>query len=421
MATLGMVCPTTASHLYSAAALGHELAGRGHRVVIFGTPDGEPYARAAGLDFYALGQRQFCADANARWFAELAQMSPRRANIEVERLLTTRAAMRLAELPEAVRRLHIDALLVDQSSPEGGTVAERLDLPFVSVCAAMLLNRDADVPPFNTHWRYSPAPWARLRNHLGYLLLDRLTAGSRRIIGEYRQRWNLPPLRRPNDHYSKLAQICQQPAEFEYPRRHLPRCLHFTGPFERPASRAPVEFPYERLSGQPLIYASMGTLHNRIPGVFARIARACAGLDAQLVIATGGAPHPSDVDESILVVTYAPQLELLSRAALAITHAGMGTVLHCLGRGVPMVAIPIASEQPGLAARVAWSGAGEYIPLARLRVTRLREAVSRVLYQPTYREHALRLRDAIQRAGGVVRAADVVEQVLNTGLPVWGR
>jgi MGT family glycosyltransferase len=421
MATLGMVCPTTASHLYSAAALGHELAGRGHRVVIFGTPDGEPWARAAGLDFHALGERQFCADTNARWFAELGKLSRHRANVAVERLLEARAAMRLAELPDAVRRLRIDALLVDQSSPEGGTVAERLDLPFVSVCATLLLNRDADVPPFNTDWRYSPARWARLRNRLGYLLLDRITAGSRRIIGEYRQRWNLPPLRRPNDHYSRLAQLCQQPAEFEYPRRHLPRCLHFTGPFESAVSRAAVDFPYQRLSGQPLIYASMGTLHNRIPRVFARIATACAALDAQLVIATGGAPRPRDLDRSVLVVSYAPQLELLSRAALAITHAGLGTVLQCLGRGVPMVAIPVASEQPGLAARIAWSGAGEYVPLARLRAARLRDAVSRVLYQPAYREHALRLRDAIRLAGGVAHAADVVEQVLTTGQPVWGR
>jgi len=49
-----------------------------------------------------------------------------------------------------------------------------------------------------------------------------------------------------------------------------------------------------------------------------------------------------------IVVEFAPQLELLKRAALCITHAGLNTALECLSNGLPMVAIPITNDQPGL-------------------------------------------------------------------------
>ncbi|MGK7940133.1 MAG: hypothetical protein AB4062_08290 [Crocosphaera sp.] len=48
------------------------------------------------------------------------------------------------------------------------------------------------------------------------------------------------------------------------------------------------DFPYEKLTGQPLIYASLGTIQNRLIQVFQQIAEACLGLDAQLVISLGG-------------------------------------------------------------------------------------------------------------------------------------
>jgi MGT family glycosyltransferase len=230
----------------------------------------------------------------------------------------------------------------------------------------------------------------------------------------------LPPLSK--DYYSKLAQLSQQPAEFEFPRQHLPKVFHFTGLFHNPASRESVSFPFEKLTGQPLIYASLGTIQNRLMEMFHHIAEACVGLDAQLVISLGGATSPESLPElpgSPLVVKYAPQLELLKKATLTITHAGLNTTLESLSNGVPMVAIPIATDQPGVGARLVWTGTGEVIPLARLSTTRLRAAIEQVLTQDSYKKNASRLSEAIRRAGGVIRAADIVEQVISTGKPVY--
>ena len=96
----------------------------------------------------------------------------------------------------------------------------------------------------------------------------------------------------------------------------------------------------------------------------------------------------------------------------------MNTTLESLSNGVPMVAIPIANDQPGVAARIVWTGTGEAIPLKRLSVPKLQRAIERVLAEDSYKRNALRLQQAIHQAGGVTRAVEIIEQVISTGNPL---
>ena len=112
-------------------------------------------------------------------------------------------------------------------------------------------------------------------------------------------------------------------------------------------------------------------------------------------------------------VPHAPQLPLLEHASLCITHAGLNTALEALSAGVPMVAIPITNDQPGVGARIAFTGTGQVIPLKELSVGRLREAVETVLSDDSYRERANALRAAIAETDGLNKAADIVDRVLS--------
>lgn len=125
-----------------------------------------------------------------------------------------------------------------------------------------------------------------------------------------------------------------------------------------------------------------------------------------------------DLPASPLVMGYIPQLELLKRASLKITHAGLNTALESLSNGVPMVAIPIANDQPGVATRIAWTGTGEMVPRKGIGSSKLRTAIQKVLGNPSYKENALRLQASTRLAGGVKRAADIVEKAISSGQPV---
>jgi UDP-glucoronosyl and UDP-glucosyl transferase len=58
------------------------------------------------------------------------------------------------------------------------------------------------------------------------------------------------------------------------------------------------------------------------------------------------------VPSNAIVVNNAPQLELLKKASMCITHAGFNTLLEALTQGVPQIAIPVTNDQPGVAARI---------------------------------------------------------------------
>jgi len=87
--------------------------------------------------------------------------------------------------------------------------------------------------------------------------------------------------------------------------------------------------------------------------------------------------------------------------------------MESLSCGVPMVALPVTNDQPAVAARLRWARAGEVLFPARLRATQLKAAVRRVLELPEYLGRARQLQMSIERAGGVERAADIVEGVLD--------
>ena len=103
------------------------------------------------------------------------------------------------------------------------------------------------------------------------------------------------------------------------------------------------------------------------------------------------------------------------RSALTISHGGLNTALESLAWGVPMVVLPVAYDQPGVGARVEWAGVGRSIPVGRLTVDRLRDAVRSVLDDPAYRARAARLRSSIEAADGLNRAADLIEEAFGSG------
>jgi MGT family glycosyltransferase len=422
MTHFGIFCGWSPGHLVPTFGLVHELKQRGHQITVFNLLDVEARAVAAGLSFCPLGESEFPKGSTPKIVARFGQMTGLSTLREMIKHRCLEANAFLRDAPEAIRKAGVEVLLIDQAWLEGETIAEILDLPFITVCNALMFNSEISVPPYNTNWNYDPSWRGLLRNLAGYALLSLMIQPLMKIVNQHRQRWKLPPYSISSDTSSKLLQLGQQPAEFEFPRQHLSRCFHFTGPFSNPASREPIAFPFDKLTGQPLIYASLGTIQNRLEWIFHTIAEACEGINAQLVISLGGSGNPesfSQLPGDPLVVKYAPQLELLQRASLTITHAGPNTTFESLSNGVPMVAIPITNDQPGVAARIAWSGTGEMVTLSRLSVPRLRAAIQRVLTEDSYRKNALRMQEAIRRAGGASRAADLIEQVVSTGKPVY--
>jgi zeaxanthin glucosyltransferase len=111
-----------------------------------------------------------------------------------------------------------------------------------------------------------------------------------------------------------------------------------------------------------------------------------------------------------IVVNHAPQLEILQRASVCITHAGCNTVLESLVNGVPQVAIPVTHDQPGVAARIADKKTGLFVPLRDVSASRLGLLLDAVLNDSTYLENARYFQKSLAKINGLSFAANLLEE-----------
>ncbi len=416
---IGVLCLEVSGHLNPMFAICRALQARGHRLTMVGSIDGEDRVRAAGLDYQSLDSPELPPGTVALHQQKLSTLSGWKATLYSSQGVAAYTRILLRDVPLILEELKLDGLLVDQYILAGQTIAERVGVPMVNFCGAMMLNVDAYVPSFFFGWQYRRDAVGWVRNRFGRWVMERMFQSMMGEINRYRRLWNLTPHRDIHEAFSPLAQLVPVPAEFDFPRESLPQHLHYVGPLLSAAGRSPADFDFSRLDGRPLVFASFGTLQNEIRPLFEKLAAAAAQLPVQLILSMGGGSlHFDRLVGDPLVVPFAPQLELLQRARLTVTHGGLNTVMELLCWGVPLVAVPIANDQPGIAARVQWHGLGENVRLSNITAEALRTAMHKVLVDAHYRENALKMRSAIERAGGLPLAVKLIEQAISTRLPV---
>src|SRR5262245_11257734 len=195
MRRIGILSFSSPGHYYPLTALGRRLQSRGHEVVYFQVADLERPIRAAGLQFRQLGREDFPPGSLRARDEEVGKLAGFAALRCAHRGIERKTLMLFRDAPAAIRDEGIDALIIDQVEMAGGTVAEHLGLPFVSVAAALPINLDPSVPPLNLPWSHRVGVGPRLRNRLGNAVLDWTFSGVLRTINRQRRAWGLPAVR----------------------------------------------------------------------------------------------------------------------------------------------------------------------------------------------------------------------------------
>jgi zeaxanthin glucosyltransferase len=417
---IGFSCPVTPGHLHPMITLARKLQTHGHDVFFLCIAEGEPMVRAAGLEFVPYGEEILPSGEMARRLQILSQLNGTEALQYAIKLFSDTCSAALEDGERAIRASQPDALVLDALSSGLWVVASYMGLPFVNVSNALHLDYSGKTPLCLYDWPHQEDPEAFARNTMGAKGFLQMMSPIVEVERAYANRVGLAlDLDDPEARRSKLAHLTQTPKEFDFPASHWPAHFKHTGPLHDPALRPAVDFPWDKLTGEPLIYASMGTLQNGSEGIFQAIAAAAQTPGRQLVLSIG---HNLDSEKlgplaaTTIVVRQAPQLDLLKRATLCITHAGLNTALESLSAGVPMVAIPITNDQPGVGARIAYTKTGVVVPLKELSVEKLRAAIETVLADPSYRENTQQIQQAIERTNGLQLAADIIEKTLGAAL-----
>jgi MGT family glycosyltransferase len=170
-----------------------------------------------------------------------------------------------------------------------------------------------------------------------------------------------------------------------------------------------------------MVYATFGTSRSSDLTIFHLIAQACDELCLQLVISFGGRRDPESLRGLAgdpIVMKDLPQLEILKRADMVISHGGLNTALETLREGKPMIVIPRAFDQPAVAARLERCGVAVALSPKTPSIGMIRSALRTLLTEPSYRNAAMEMKTAVRASHGLAYAADVIEGSLRRyGVP----
>jgi MGT family glycosyltransferase len=403
---LGFICPNVPGHLNPMTALARQLQARNHEVVFLYSSE------AAGLPCVPADEK----DQIHENMPEISKMQGDEALQFAAQVMMGQSESILKSLPDVVNANGIDALLIDTVQFYVEFAAMQLGMPYLHVAGAVHFDYSGHTPMCLYGRRHQTTPEAFARNREDVAKFVNILNSANAGIKAYAEKAGLEvDWEDPASTLSPLASISQVPEAFDYESSHRSQ-FHLTGPFHDGSGREPLDFPWDRLTGEPLIYASMGTILNGRVDVFRTIVAALAKhKDVQLVLSIGNQIDPKQigwVPSNTIIVQRAPQLDLLKQASVCITHAGLNTVLESLAQGVPQVAIPVAFDQPGVAARIADKQTGVVTSLDKLTPDHLSTLLKEVLTNPGYRKNAKRVQKAIAEANGLSVAANLVEESL---------
>ena len=404
---LGFICLGLPGHLNPMTTLARQLQARNHEVVFLYS------SGAGGLPFVPSPEKDHInenrPEASRKQGEDALQFSIRAVLTQTEAILKS--------LPAIVEANGVDALIIDTVQFYAELGALRLGIPYVHVSTGVHHDYSGYTPLCMYGWPHETTPAALARNREGVAkwanLLKSVNAGVKghaESIG-LKIDWNDLDFT-----VSPFAFITHVPRAFDFESSHWPSTFYHTGPFHDGKGREKVDFPWERLTGEPLVYASMGTILNGQVDVFRTIVAAVAkNKNLQLVLSIGDQVDPRQigpVPNNAIISRRVPQLELLKQTTVCITHAGLNTVLESLAQGIPQLAIPVTYDQPGVAARIAHHKTGVVTSLDKLTADHAALLLEEVLTDPTYRENARKLQKAITEANGLSVAADLIEESL---------
>lgn len=379
-------------HLNATFPLVRELVSRGDRLIYFGTDPYRSAIEASGARF-------------VRYPGEAAMFDPPAHAGGLYSVMAYLIGIADRILPEVIARVTAeqpDYLLIDSMCVWGRLVQQATGIPAVTLGSVFVPDDRRVTLEEMVLQAYGRAPREVLLS--GIEALDTYLRVSQKI--DQRHGTRSPNLVEFFANRQPLNVIFTS-REFHLAGEAYDESYEFVGPSITTRDEAGLPIAADA----PLIYLSLGTIFNDRADFFRTAFAAVADGPWQVIASIGRHLREEalgPIPRNVTVRDFVPQLEVLSRASLCITHGGMNTTSEALWFGVPLLVFPQHGDQHLVAARVVECGAGLRITPPDVEPTRLRDLITTALSDARFKQGASRLAASFRAGGGVRRAADAI-------------
>jgi MGT family glycosyltransferase len=392
-----------------------ELISRGEKVYYYCTPEFKPKIKSTGADFgdYRISlserkdflERLFRGTIDLKAFNQLGQEAILRLNFYFKVMKNQKR-----NLLKILAEIKPDYIIHDSCAHWGKTLSKQLGVPAIaSTTTFAYCGRILELHPDFVIQNIMRLPAHYSNNHREIkIVIERI---SKRIQAMF----DIPDF----DYFDILCSheefnIVYTSKEFQYFSELFDQNYSFVGPSLnfRKDSRG---FPMEKLAEKDLIYISLGTVSNDNSyhfNVYRNCLTAFGNTGKQVLLSIGNA-NPfklGTIPQNFMVRKSVPQLDILKRTALFITHGGMNSVNEALYHNVPMIVVPQRVDQFQVADRVSELGVGIQIKNEEISAEALSEAANRIFSDKSYRERAGIIGKTLRETGGSKQAADEILQ-----------
>jgi len=285
----------------------------------------------------------------------------------------------------------------------GRALAEKLDKPCIRQFSMFAWNEHV----VNTFMSKSPVGYEFSLESIRELVTHDSSHGIKIKYGEIFSEinHNIPPLN-----------IVYTSREFQIFSNEFDDRFQFVGPsIAYGAYRAcKCSIPFSEMK-PVIIYVSMGTVLGKHKNIYQTCIRAFAKEDVSVIMSLGKhitKESLGNIPANFYVHESVPQLEVLEKASLFITHGGMNSVNEAIYFGVPMLVAPIGCDQPTIADRVEELVMGKRIKGDKITPDKIKQLAHTILREQKYKQNILKHSDYMKKAGGIHKAADLIEITL---------
>lgn len=294
-----------------------------------------------------------------------------------------------------------DLILFEMADFIGQALGEHLNKPTVRICSQFAFNNYVKNKLINSNKKYIPFRKKKFAKIWTKLFL------SLNVKFTY------------NDYYDEITNnisklnIVLTSKTFQYQGEKFNNNFKFVGPiiYNRNEKYDNKKFNLESINNE-IIYVSLGSI-NSSEKFIKKCINAFANKDVCVIISLGNKTKYDSIEKvpkNIFLLDWAPQLEILSKASLFISHAGMNSVNESLYFGVPLVVSPMANDQYIIADRIQELNLGTKIDMNTISSEDLYTISKETINNQKINENLIKMKCEMQNAGGTDLAVYNIEK-----------